>query len=157
MPHYDIDLADQFAVIAQSLANQPSSPAAARASLYLSCLATELALKFLLERAGHDVQHIKNRHHRLVELLNDTGKCSISTNGYPQSAAAIRSLEVSDGNVTSTVGQLLEMAEADQDASPYPNGIRYGEEVRHFPPQAMAAVANQVVAFAREHGDTIRR
>lgn len=36
------------------------------------------------------------------------------------------------------------------------NQIRYGDVLRHYPPEAVAQMAAEVVAFARQHWQSIR-
>ena len=63
-------------------------------------------------------------------------------------------VDVGDGFNKPTVGTLL--AAEEHGASQYPNEVRYGEEVRHYPPEAMLGAAKAILSWADEHWEEIR-
>ena len=85
---------------------------AVRTVLYLSSLASEIALKALLEKAGNPVEDIKARGHNLSGLLVDLGKCQIQAEVVKGSlrwvpATRLRSVTVDKSFSDATVGKLL--------------------------------------------------
>jgi len=58
------------------------------------------------------------------------------------------------GSAQTTVGAVIN-AES-QGASTYPNQVRYGDVLRHFPAETVAQMANEVSALARKHWHTIK-
>ena len=69
-------------------------------------------------------------------------------------AARIRSLTVDPAYGNATVGTLLEAE--DYGASKYPNQIRYGNSLYHYPPEMILGTAIRVLAWAKEYWDRIR-
>jgi hypothetical protein len=120
---------------------------AGRAILYLSCLSCEISLKALLESSGYTPAELRKHSHKLDELLNVVGSCKIE--GTNQRATSIRSKEVVPNTANGTVGTLLESSLSG--SSVYPNEIRYGEVVKHFPPEAMLNCAKVVNGWCKEH------
>lgn len=120
---------------------------AGRAILYLSCLSCEISLKALLESSWYSASELKNRSHKLDKLLNDIGSCTIE--GTNQRATTIRSKTVVPDTANGTVGTLLESSLSG--GSVYPNEIRYGEVVKHYPPEVMLNCAKIVNNWCNEH------
>lgn len=133
---------------------------AQRAVLYLSLLSAEITLKAMLERAGKPVCEIRARSHRLADLVADLGgQCEIEVEIAPGTkwhvpASRIRAIQLSLGGAQCTVGAVID-AES-KGASMYPNNVRYGDVLRHFPADVVAQMAAELSAFAREHWDVIR-
>lgn len=130
-----------------------------RTILYLSLLSSEISIKALLERAGISVQQIKKRSHRLSQLLEDLSKCEFNTdigNGVKGwvNASAVRSLTVDKAFGNATVGTLLSAEE--EGAVQYPNEIRYGDNIYHYPPELMLRAASLLNAWANDNISTIR-
>lgn len=160
MPEYDIQLAEELAVVANSVA-QTELPAMAheRMRLYLALLAIELSLKAMLEKAGIPVSRIIARSHRLADLLGDIDHCTIeitppSGAGYRAAASRLRSVEISTPTERGTFGQLIDALTGE--VSNYPNEIRYGNYLRHFDASLVADAAKQAVAFARVHWSSLQ-
>jgi hypothetical protein len=130
-----------------------------RAVLYLSLLSCEISLKALLEQAGYTPKELKKRSHDFSGLIKDLCFCDLVGTGIagskPYTGAELLG-EVVDPNIgNGTVGNLLSF-EA-QGASKYPNEIRYGEFVIHFPPILMLDCASKVCEWARNNIDIIKR
>jgi hypothetical protein len=130
-----------------------------RTVLYLSLLSCEIILKALLERAGKSVHSIRASSHKLGELLAHFSQCEveveIGSNLMWGPATSIRSesITMKDGSMA-TVGALLNSMA--QGTSTYPNQIRYGDEILHFPPEALLKAAIVLSQWANEHWDKIR-
>ena len=132
---------------------------AVRTVLYLSSLASEIALKALLEKAGIPIKNIKARGHSLSGLLTDLGKCQIQAEVTAGSrtwvpATRLRSKVVDSRYSDATVGTLLTGEE--RGASKYPNELRYGDHFKDYPPELKLGAAKAVIAFAKEHWNEIR-
>lgn len=160
MAEYDIAFGERLAETARMVAFEGLVEIdAQRTVLYLSLLSTEIVLKAMLERAGKPVPDIRARSHRLKELLADLGKCEVEVEVTPGvrryvSASRIRAIPLRNSSVQSTVGAVID-AES-QGASTYPNQVRYGEVLRHFPAEIVTQMAVAVSAFAREHWHNVR-
>ena len=78
MAEYDIGLAEELAVVANSVERTPLEPfARERMRLYLALLSLELALKAMLERSGVPIRQIRGRSHGIKDLLTDLGGCFV--------------------------------------------------------------------------------
>ena len=78
MAEYNIGFSEKLIDAAGAVAAEGFKDAdAIRTVLYLSSLASEIALKALLEKAGIPVKDIRTRAHSLSGLLTDLGKCQI--------------------------------------------------------------------------------
>ncbi len=98
---------------------------------------------------------IRKCNHDLAQLLKAVGKCSVpfqsgDTIIYVK-ATSIRAETVVNGN---TVGALIQDIEK-RKPSKYPNEIRYGNIVRHFPPEIVLNMAKQIIAWAKIQGKDI--
>jgi HEPN domain-containing protein len=160
MAEYDIAFAMKLADTASVVvADGIESVDAQRTVLYLSLLASEIALKALLEKAGKPVHEIRSRSHNLQLLLGDIDRCEIKVDiarGLMHwcPASRLRSEPVDERFSNATVGRLLEAE--DSGASTYPNQIRYGDLLRHYPADVIAKMASAICAWARANWDTIR-
>ena len=130
-----------------------------RAILYLSLLSCEISLKALLEKAGFTTKELKKRSHDLSGLIKDLCFCDLHGTGIsgskPQTGAALLS-KVVDSRVRSwTVGALLSGEE--KGTSKYPNEVRYGALVKHFPPMLMLSCASKVCEWGKDNIDIIKR
>ena len=128
MAEYDILFGERLAATARLVAAEGGgSLDAQRTVVYLSLLSAEISLKAMLERAGKPVSTIRNRSHRLAELLSDLSQCEVEielATGTKQYVLAtrLRGCTINHGHGAVTVGSVIE-AEA-QGASTYPNQIR---------------------------------
>lgn len=160
MAEYDIAFGERLAETARIVAADGLEQLdAQRTVLYLSLLSVEITLKALLEHAGIPVTEIRARSHRLAELLSDLGRCEVEVEVTPGGnhyvpASRLRSYTLIYGTGETTVGAVIE-AES-QGASTYPNQVRYGNVLRHFPASVVAQMAERTSAFAREHWQSIR-
>jgi len=132
---------------------------AGRAVLYLSLLSCEISLKALLEKARYTVKELKKRSHDFSGLIEDICLCDLEGTGIagskPHTGAELLA-QVVDPNIRNgTVGALLKCEE--QGASKYPNEIRYGELVRHFPPMLMLNCASKIFQWGRNNISIIKR
>lgn len=160
MAEYDIAFGERLGETARMVSAEGAVELdAQRTVLYLGLLSTEITLKAMLERAGKRVPEIRARSHRLADLLLDLGQCEVEVEVSPGTkrhvpASCIRAIQLSHGTAQSTVGAVVD-AES-QGASTYPNQVRYGEVLRHFPAEVVAQMAAEVSTFAREHWHSIR-
>lgn len=160
MAEYDIAFGERLAETARMVAGEGLSEIdAQRTVLYLSLLSTEITLKAMLERAGMPVSAIRARSHRLAELLSDLGQCEIEIEIAPGArryvlASRLRAIPLNHGSAQSTVGAVIDAE--NHGASTYPNQVRYGEILRHFPADVVVQMATEVSVFAREHWRSVR-
>ena len=69
-------------------------------------------------------------------------------------ASRIRSIVVDSTYADATIGKLLEAEK--YGASQFPNQIRYGDILKHFPPSTIARLSQKVVDWVSLHYDEIR-
>ncbi|MBP1610215.1 MAG: hypothetical protein H6Q04_2450 [Acidobacteria bacterium] len=159
MAEYSIEFGKELIEAAQAIVDQgEDSEDAGRAILYLSLLACEIILKALLEKAGRPISEMRKLSHDLSRLLDKLGLCEVEeaiANRLMRwiPATGIRG-KVIVPNTTLTVGVLLEGER--HGASRYPNEIRYGERIYHFPPVAALRGATILLDWAYEKWDRIR-
>jgi hypothetical protein len=130
-----------------------------RAILYLSLLSCEISLKALLEQAGYTIKELKKRSHDFSGLIKDLCFCDLVGTGIsgskPYTGAELLG-EIVDPNIyNGTVGHLLSCKQ--QGASKYPNEIRYGNSIIHFPSILMLDCASKVYEWARDNIGIIKR
>lgn len=160
MRTYDVEFGKKLSEAAlMVVADGIESLEAQRAVLYLSLLSTEISLKAMLEKAGKPVPEIRARSHRLSELLADLDDCEVEVEVTPRhkefdSAARLRSVALEHIGRECTVGQIVD--EQNQGVSRYPNEIRYGDRLNHYPAQVVAQMASVVSEFALQHWDSLR-
>lgn len=161
MAEYDLEFATKLAETADLLVNDGLEYLdAQRTVLYLSLLSCEISLKALLEQAGFSVARIRRRSHNLRKLLADLGnECEVevilSENTRRWCPATEIRAEVADDRFTNaTVGTVLDAEEFE--ASAYPNEIRYGEKLRHYPADIVASAARVLNTWAIANWSTIR-
>lgn len=130
-----------------------------RAVLYLSLLSCEISLKAILEKAGYTIKELKKRSHDFSGLIKDLCLCDLVGTGIagskPYTGTGLLSKVVDPNIGNGTVGALLKGEE--QGASKYPNEVRYGELVRHFPPMLMLNCAFVVCEWCKENISIIKR
>jgi hypothetical protein len=108
----------------------------------------------MLEKAGKPVAEIRARSHNLAELLKDLGHCRIHAEIAPGqlhavSASRLRAKTLKHGDAEITVGAVIDTEP--NTTSQYPNQVRYGDQLRHYPPEVVSQLATRVVTFAREN------
>ena len=145
---YSLEFSERLIESAEALLTQEQEKQeASRAILYLSCLSCEVSLKAVLESVGFSVKHLKRRSHRLDLLIEDVCICRFIDTGFP--ATAIRAKEVMLKMSNNTIGALL--VSHISECSVYPNQIRYGELVKHYPSNVMLECAKIVNAWCRHN------
>lgn len=160
MAEYDIAFGERLAETAHMVAAEGLVPLdAQRTVLYLSLLSAEITLKAMLEHAGKPVSEIRARSHRLADLLSDLGQCEVEVEITPGTkryvlASRLRGCPLKHSAAESTVGAVLDAGS--QGASTYPNQVRYGDVLRHFPAEVVAQMASKLAAFAHEHWNSLR-
>jgi hypothetical protein len=127
---------------------------------YLSLLSLEITLKALLEKSGMPVTCIKKCSHNLDLLHTHICYCEFEEdngNGkhYWTSAAAIGCTKIQISNGAETTSGKMLLGER-QGASKYPDNIRYGEVISHFPPEALLLAAEAMLKWANNHWASIR-
>lgn len=160
MTEYKIQFGEKLAEVAAFVITDGLSDLdAKRTVLYLSLLSIEISLKSMLEQAGKPISEIRARSHCLAELLKDLGQCEVevevtSSNHMYVPASRLRSCPLRHGDAEVTIGAVID-AES-QGASSYPNKVRYGNVLIHYPPEIVAQAAVKIADFARQHWQSIR-
>lgn len=157
---YSIEFGERLIEAADSFVTKSSpSDEVGRTVLYLSLLSCEISLKALLEKAGFSVQELTRRSHDLSGLAKDICCCELTGTGIgnskPFSAARLLSQEVVPNTSNGTVGTLLKAESIG--ASKYPNDIRYGELITHFPPLVVLSCAKVISKWGKENMSCIKR
>ena len=159
MAEYSIELAQELSNASNTILSAGlNSEDAKRAALYIGLVACEIAIKSALEKAGKPIGQIKANGHGLSKLLDELGACTVLdeiSNGVLTrvSATRIRSLIV-DSNYDATVGMLLQAEQFG--ASKFPNEIRYGDALKHYPALVIARLSEKVVAWVKLHFDNLQ-
>lgn len=159
MTAYNIALSEKLVSAAEAvLQDSEGDFDSSQAISYLSLLACEIAMKALLEQAGFQPKTIRNRSHNLSLLLKDFSDCEVPVlltqeKTHWARATRIRGKSVQTGTL-GTVGKVLDGESSG--ASKYPNQIRYGTQYSHFAPEVLIETAKQIIAWGREHWDSIR-
>lgn len=149
---YSLTFAKTLIDAAEFIVEREFEPDEARAVLYLSLVASEITLKAMLARAGWSAKLLKKHGHDMKALLGDLCQCEIDV-GYRRPASQLLSVTVDHRYSNATVGTLLQA----EGASRYPNEIRYGGRVYHYPPTLMLKAAKLALAWANEHFETVRK
>ncbi len=128
--------------------------------IYLSLLSSEISLKALLEQAGYSVKAIRKCSHDLKQLLDTIGSCEVEVEFVPGnlrwvSASRLRGKVVDPAYGDASVGAMI--VKAAKEASTYPNNIRYGESIQHFPPDQVLKMAKVILNWAKGHIGNIRK
>ena len=157
---YSLEFSQRLITAARSFGDKEKiDDETGRAVLYLSLLSCEISLKAVLEKAGYTIKELKKRSHDFSGLTKDLCLCDLEGTGIGGSklftGARLLSKEVDPNIGNGTVGALLKGKE--QGASKYPNEIRYGELIRHFPPVLMLNCASVVCNWCNENISRIKR
>jgi hypothetical protein len=159
MPEFSVEFAESLVQSADLLTEHGEDTFERRRTVLYQCLlASEIALKAILEKAGVPLSEIVRLSHRLDDLMHAVGDCEVP---YKISENDVRWIPATNinaksfrmGDAVMTVGQFLTV----EGASRYPTEVRYGERVVHFPPDAALKAAKTIIAWARENWDVIRR
>ncbi|MDR2220263.1 MAG: hypothetical protein LBE24_06750 [Methylobacillus sp.] len=160
MAEYSIEFAQEMSKASNGIVSAGlGAEDAQRAALYIGLVACEIAIKSALEQAGKPISDIRTNRHNLSELLNDLSNCTILTEVSAGAltrvpATRIRSIVVDNNYTDATVGKLLQAEQFG--VSRFPNEIRYGDVVRHFPASVIARLSDKVVAWVKLHFDDLQ-
>lgn len=156
MSEYNLEFAEAMAESSGLILRSDSLPEEGqRAALYTALVACEIALKYALAQAGVLVP----KTHDLSKLMGLVSDCSVEdeiTKGVIKRvpASRIRGVSVSDNYRDATLGKLLEAEEFG--ASKFPNEIRYGHTLEHFPASVMQQASIQLISWIRHHAPSIQ-
>jgi len=155
MPEYSLGFSQKLIDAADLLkTNGITDVEAQRAVLYLSCLSIEISLKAIMEEAGITTARLRRLSHNHKNLLEELeSKCEVEVEVTPDntrwvSASRLRSVTVDSSFSNATVGVLLQAETAG--ASVYPNQIRYGSSLTHYPAEVMLEVAKKILSWVNE-------
>jgi hypothetical protein len=160
MVEYNNNFSRQMALAGSALlATSPESTDRDRAALYVSLVACEAALKSALEQAGRTVKDIRANSHNLSALLDQVSSCTIlevmpSGNSKRVSASRIKAIVVDGSYSNATIGYLISAEEIG--ASKFPNEVRYGSVLNHFPAEVMVELANKISSWVEAHSSDIQ-
>lgn len=160
MAKYSIEFAQEMSKASSGIiAAGSESDDASRAAIYVGLVACEIALKAALEKAGKPMREIMASQHNLSKLLDDlcayTVLAEISEGQMTRvSATRIRSVSVDGNYMDATIGKLLQAEQFG--ASKFPNEIRYGDTLKHFPASVIARLSEKVVAWVKLHIDDLQ-
>lgn len=160
MAEYSIEFAQEMSKASNSIISAGLiSEDAKRAALYIGLVACEVAIKSALEKAGKPTPYIKTYRHDLSSLLDALSTCTVCTEISAGkltrvSAARIRSVIVDSNYADATVGKLLQAEQFG--ASRFPNEIRYGDILKHFPASVIAHLSEKIVAWVKLHLDDLQ-
>ena len=155
MAEYSIGFAKNLLSAAKNLnLENQNSIESERAVLYLSLLASEVLLKCILERVGISILELKSISHDIPKLLNKVCECEIfdSSLGFTL-AVILRSKTFNANGVQYTLGQVLSLG--DELISKYPNQLRYGEQLCHFPSFAVLNATEELYKFTVKYKDNL--
>lgn len=156
MSEYNLEFSEAMSESSRLILDaNPLLQEAPRASLYMALVSCEISLKYILDKAGSDVP----KTHNLSSLLKLVSECTIDdeiTAGVTKqvSAGRIRSVQVCRNYNNATLGNLLE-SEA-FGASKFPNKIRYGEILSHFPANVMQKASMKLISWVKRYEDSIK-
>lgn len=155
MAEYNLDFAERMLESSEYLLSS-AKPESEKAAIYNSLLACEIALKSALELAGKPLKDIPWSHN-LSELLGLVTGCTLEVQVGDTfrrlPATSLRAKNVDPQYAKATVGHLLQAETLG--ASKYPNQIRYGETLKHFPASVVANLARVLINWVRQNAQTI--
>lgn len=161
MAEYDIGFSRTLLEVAErALIENSMTLEVQRTVLYVSLLSTEITLKHVLEKAGLPISKIKLLGHDLYALISEIDKCETwldvsDVEGIWMPASRLRSKVVDPTVGDWTVGTMLQ-AERDG-ASNYPNAIRYGTLIAHYPADQVMKMAKVIHLWAISEASLVRR
>ncbi|WP_083916895.1 HEPN domain-containing protein [Thioalkalivibrio sp. ALJ24] len=156
MGEYNLEFAEAMAEASNLILHSESlHEEGQRAALYTALVACEIALKYALSEAGVTVP----KTHDLSKLMGLVSDCSIEdvdSNGAIKRvpASRIRGVSASDNYSDATLGNLLEAEEFG--ASKFPNEIRYGRTLEHFPASVMQQASLKLIAWVKCYAPSIQ-
>ena len=154
---YDLNFAEAMSKASELiLYNKPSVRNNGQASLYTALVSCEISLKHLIAKAGQKVP----RTHKLEKLMDLVSKCTVKNDGTYRSerermsANGFLAITVDSRYPYGTVGKLLTGEK--QGASKYPNGIRYGGVIYHYPPDMIQKASVELIEWVRKNAPSIQ-
>lgn len=161
MSEYDINLAERLANATPQIAKQELKTVnSIREAIHRSYLSMEIALKALLEKAGVAISEIPRNSHDIHKLLKDLEtKCEIydeiAPNYYKwRRATTLRAVTINNEYSNCTVGTIFEAER--NGASKYPQEILRGDQLRHYPVDAILGASRITIDWVKNHWNTIR-
>ena len=161
MPTFNLGFSQKLINAAEIIkTNGLSDIEAQRTVLYLSQLSIEISLKSILEKAGVTIKRLKALSHNHQKLLNELETaCEVEIEVTPGnktyvSCSRLRAVTIDSKFSNATVGILLQAETAG--ASIYPNQIRYGSTLQHFPAEVMLEAATKILEWVNTHISGIR-
>ncbi|WP_019606606.1 HEPN domain-containing protein [Teredinibacter turnerae] len=156
MSEYNIEFSESMSKAGKLILDSSSiAEEAQRASLYTSLVSIEISLKYLLDKAGISVP----KTHDLKKLMELVCKCTVEDEiamGISKSvpASRLRSVSVDSRYANATLGTLLEAEEVG--ASKFPNEIRYGTVLKHYPAETMQKASEVMLTWVRNYEFSIK-
>jgi len=153
---YNLEFAEAMAESSALILRSEVLPEEAqRAALYTALVACEIALKYVLSEAGVFVP----KTHDLSNLIGLVSSCSIekeiSRDGIRRvPASCIRGVTVNHDYSDASLGRLLEAEE--YGASKFPNEIRYGHALKHFPASVMQQASEKLISWVKNYAPSIQ-
>jgi hypothetical protein len=156
MSEYNLEFAEAMAESSALILCSKALPEEAqRAALYTALVACEIALKYALPAAKIAVP----KTHDLSKLVGPVSNCTVEVEISKSvvkrvSANRIRNIAATLDYSDAILGNLFE-AEG-FGASRFPNEIRYGHTLKHFPASVMQQASVQLISWVKLHAPSIQ-
>lgn len=156
MSEYNLEFAESMAKASELVLESIAIPEESqRAALYMALVSSEISLKYLLSKTGIKVP----KTHNLEKLLAIVSNCTIEEETATGTikrvpAGRIRGVVACGRYNDATLGHLFE-SEA-LGASKFPNEIRYGHVLKHFPAEVMQKASMQLISWVRRYEHSIQ-
>ncbi|MEP2650604.1 MAG: HEPN domain-containing protein [Paraglaciecola sp.] len=149
MAEFSLEFAERMSEASESILESQKIDSD-RAAIYSALVACEIAIKSALESAG--VSNIPKTHDlgKLMQLLTS---CTVVIDSRRVPASRFRGLVVDSNYANATVGHLLQGEK--YGASVFPNQIRYGDLLAHFPVALILKLSKKVVSWVKDNGSSI--
>ncbi len=129
---------------------------AGRAILYLSLVSCEISIKALLEDAGYTTKELRKDSHSFVKLIKRLCSCDFKGKKKGTCAKLLSKSPSPKSNFAfMTVGKILGFEK--ETTSKYPNQIRYGKIIKHYPAALMLECAETVNEWVEEHMGKVKK
>lgn len=156
MSEYSLDFSEAMSKSSKLVISCDTMPEEAqRASLYMSLVSCEISLKYIVAKAKVRVP----KTHDLSKLVDLVSACTVEdeiTMGTIMRvpASRIRSVVACEKYVNATLGNLLESELIG--ASKFPNEIRYGHVLKHFPAEVMQKASMRLLTWVKRYENSIQ-
>lgn len=156
MSEYNLEFAEAMAESSGLILRSKALPEEAqRAALYTALVACEITLKYVLSEAGVAIP----KTHDLAKLLGLVSNCTVEnevSKGVVKRvpASSIRGVAATNDYSNATLGNLLEAE--DFGVSKFPNEIRYGHTLKHFPESVMQQASTQLISWVKRYAPSIQ-